>query len=85
MTAAQRYQLLNNHQLRARALGTATEAQLDAVLDEMDTLWDDMSETERDQANAHAAALARIPAPDDLCLRDDLRAIGDHHLPRQAA
>ena len=85
MTAAERYQVLESHLLRTRALGTATEAQLDALLEEMDAAWDALSETERAVADARAAALARIAAPDDLRLHDDVRAIGDPHLPRKAA
>ncbi len=85
MTPAHRYELLQTLLLRARALGSATEQQLDALTDEMDVVWDAMSDDERRFADARAAALARIPAPDDLHLKEVLRVIGDHQLPRRAA
>ncbi len=85
MSPAQRYELLQTLLLRARALGTASEAQLDALLDDMDAAWDAMSSTEQQAADARAAALASIPAPDDLHLTEVVKVVGDHHLPRRAA
>lgn len=85
MTAAERYAMLESLMLRARALGTATETQLDAILDDMDAQWDAMSEAERSAADAHARALTAIPAPDELALVDIPRAAGDHDLPRRVA
>lgn len=85
MTPAERYALLESLMLRARALGSATEVQIDALLDEMDGAWAAMSDDEQRVADARAAALARIPAPDDLSLIDVMRAAGDHHLPRRVA
>lgn len=85
MRPAERYALLESLMLRARALGSATEDQLDALLEEMDDVWDAMSAAERSAADAHAADLARIPAPDDLSLVDVPRRPGDHQLPRKVA
>lgn len=85
MSPADRYALLESLMLRAHALGSATEVQIDALLDEMDGVWDAMSDEDRRVANARAAALARIPAPEDLSLIDVARSAGDHDLPRRAA
>lgn len=85
MTLAHRYSLLESFLLRSRALNSASDAQLDAVLSEMDRVWDNMSEFEQVVANAHAAELARIPAPEDLALVEIIRAPGDHGIPRRAA
>ena len=68
MSPDQRYALLQTLLLSARALGTAGEAQLDALLGEMDAAWDAMSVAQRQAADARAAALARVPAPDDVPL-----------------
>ena len=85
MTAAHRYELLQTLLLRARALGTASEPQLDALLDEMDSVWYAMTQDQQRAADERAASLARIPAPDDLHLTEVVKTIGDHHLPRRAA
>jgi len=85
MTSAQRYELLQTLLLRARALENASEAQLDSLLDEMDAAWDAMSLAEQQAADLRAAALARIPAPDDLGLTEVVKVVGDHQLPRRAA
>ena len=85
MSPDQRYALLQTLLLSARALGTANETQLDALLDEMDAAWDAMSSEQQQAADARAAALARIPAPDDLHLTEVVKAVGDHDLPRRAA
>ena len=71
MTPAHHYEILQTLILRARALGTASEAQVDALLDEMDGVWDAMTPEEQRSADLRAAALARIPAPDDLHLDAD--------------
>jgi hypothetical protein len=65
MTPSSRYARLQGLLLRARALGTASESQLDALLDDMDAAWDAMSPAEQQAADARAAALASIPAPDE--------------------
>ena len=83
MTPAQRYSLLQALLLRAQALGSATQAQLDGLLDEMDRVWDAMSEADQRAADARAAELARVPAPDDLRLDDVSTNAGDHDLPRR--
>jgi len=85
MTAAHRYRTLEALLLRTRALGSATDAQLDALLDEMDRAWDALTADEQAEADERAAKLARITAPDDLGLLDVVRALGDHALPRRAA
>jgi hypothetical protein len=85
MSPDQRYELLQTLLLRARALGTANETQLDALLGEMDVAWDAMSSAQQQAADARAAALARIRAPDDLQLTEVAKAVGDHDLPRRAA
>ncbi len=85
MSPAHRYDLLQTLLLRARALGTASETQLDALLDDMDAAWEAVSFAEQQAADARAAALASIPAPDDLHLTEVVKVVGDHNLPRRAA
>jgi hypothetical protein len=85
MSPADRYQLLQSLLLRARALGTASDVQLDAVLEEMDAVWSKMSPGEQLAADDRAATLPRIPAPDDLGLTEVVKAVGDHQLPRRVA
>ena len=83
MSPDQRYALLQTLLLRARALGTAGEARLDALLGEMDAAWDAMSVAQRQAADARAAALARVPALDDLHLTEVVRCVVDNPLPRR--
>jgi hypothetical protein len=85
VTPAQQYRLLEALMLRGRALGTITEAQLDALLEELDQLWAQMSHEERQEADRRAAAMAAISAPDELHLQDVATRLGDRHLPRVAA
>ena len=85
MTSAVRYSLLESLMLRSRALGAITEEQLDALLSEMDTFWNQMTNEERQEADRRAAALAAIPAPDDLPLHDVSTREGDRLMPREAA
>ena len=84
MSPAERYDLLQSLLLRARALGTASDSQLDALLAEMDTAWDAMSPADQAAADARAAALASTAAPDELGITDVVQVIGDHRLPRRA-
>ena len=85
MNAAEKYALLEAQMLRGRSLGTLSPDALDRILEEMDDLWLQMSEDERQQANRRAAAWARAPVPDDLGLRDRVVGPGSHGLPREAA
>ncbi len=67
VTPAERYAMIESLMLGARALGTAPDTQLDALLDDMDGQWAAMSEAERSVADAHARGAGRIvirsPAP----------------------
>ena len=65
MSPAQRYARLQTLLLRARAYGTANNAQADALLDEMDAVWDAMSPAEQQAADLRAAAHAEIAVPED--------------------
>jgi hypothetical protein len=82
VTPAQQYLLLEALMLRGRALGTVAEAQLDSLLEEMDQLWDQMSNDERQEADRHAAAMAAISAPDELHLQDVATRVGYLLMPR---
>lgn len=55
------YRLLMRSVLRGRALGTVTEAVEDAILEEMDGLWYEMSDAERAIINATAADIPTAP------------------------
>lgn len=84
MKAARTYAILEAKMLRDRALGLLAETAYDAILEEMDELWEQMSEDERLEANARAAAIARLRAPETLALDVEVEE-GDADLPRRAA
>ncbi len=85
MNAAEKYALIEAQMLRGRSLGTLPEAAQDRILEAMDDLWLQMSDTERREADLRAKAWANAPAPDDLGLRDRVVHPGEHALPREAA
>jgi len=70
-TAARRYEDLTRQLLEGRARGefkkgTPGEAREDALLEEMDDCWWEMSEAERDEADRRLEESRRISAPERL-------------------
>src|SRR5688572_3491826 len=82
---AQRYRLLESQRLRAQALGTISEGQLDTWLEKLDELWERMTPEERADANLRASRLIGRSLPLDLGLRDVAVEVGKSGLPRSAA
>jgi hypothetical protein len=71
--------------MRGRAFGTLSEDALDAILEEMDTVWASMSEADCTVADAEAAAIAASAAPEELGLVDCDVEPGTGGRPRRAA
>lgn len=83
--AAQRYIRLEEQILEGRALGTLDEETEDTLLEEMDDLWLEMTEEDREWANQRAQKMLAVEAPEKLPWVDlDLRR-GTTERPRQAA
>ena len=83
--AAQRYATLEQQVLLGRAMGTLPEAEEDRLLEEMDDLWWQMAEAEREEANQRAAESAELEAPADLGLEDNAVERGSQQHPRKVA
>jgi hypothetical protein len=64
-----RYRELTQRLLEAEAWGTLSEAEEDALRNDMDSIWWAMTEVERDEADAWLAS-QRAKAPEDLGLVD---------------
>ncbi|QDU65467.1 hypothetical protein Pla86_05320 [Planctomycetes bacterium Pla86] len=84
-SAADRYHRLESQRLRAQALGTISEGQLDAWLEKLDELWHYMNSEERVEANRRASQVVNSSHESDLGLRDVPVEVGGSRLPRTAA
>jgi hypothetical protein len=85
MNAAERYEKLESHRLRAQALGMVTEAVLETWLEKLDELWNEMDPAEREAANQRARAHASRPREHEIFVEDVAVRIGERRLPRGAA
>lgn len=83
--AAQRYVRLEEQILEARALGTLDGEVEDALLEEMDDLWLEMSQEDHEQANRRAERMLAVEAPEKLPWVDLEPRRGTNERPRRAA
>ena len=83
--AARRVRQLEEFVLTRRALSTLSEEREDAILEEMDELWLQMTEEERKEINRRARDRVTVEAPDKLGLRDRAMQRGSREPPRMVA